>query len=125
MPNQASRVNILQAILIEEFGLPVESIEVNDINSTPVIYTILWKPDATNEQIALGEQIASQFKWSRMRPLPRPSVVSNVGVLNATQRAIVTANMQADYLRANPLLAAKIGLALGVPLVVEEVDPTS
>jgi hypothetical protein len=123
MANSAARVGILSALL-NEAGIPINGISVSDINANPVEFTIDYKPEATTEQIVLGDQIGANFDWRKRRPLARATVVSGNTALTAGQRALVDAHVRADYLIAHPDLAAKLGLAVGAPLPVDEVDPT-
>lgn len=123
MPNSILRQGIL-GTLLDEAAIPYDSISVVDINANPPVVNIQYKPSATQEQINLGNQIKDAFDWRRRRALARATVVSTLGSLTAGQRAIVDAHQRAEYLRNNPALAAALGVAIGVPIVVDEVDPT-
>lgn len=122
MANDASRVGILDG-LIRDAGIPIDGISVVDVNATPPVVTVQYRPEATAEQIALGDQIKDAFDWRKRRSLDRVVVVVAINNLTVAQRAIIDAHMRAEYLRANPILAAQIGTAAGVPLPVDEVDP--
>lgn len=123
MANDALRAGILSA-LIRDAGIPIDGISINDINAVPPDVTVQYSALATAEQIALGEQIKDNFDWRRRRALARAVVVSAIGNLTAGQRAVIDAHMRAEYLRLNPTLAALIGTAAGVPLPVDEIDPS-
>lgn len=122
MANDASRVAILDGLL-KDAGIPIDGISVNDINAVPPLVTVQYRPEATAEQIALGNQMRDNFDWRRRRALGRGTVVTAVNNLTAGQRAVIDAHMRAEHLRNNPQLAAVIATAVGVPLPVDEVDP--
>lgn len=117
------RVSILHGLLVE-VSIPFAGISVNDLTATPPDVVVQYEPEATQEQIDLGEQIKNAFDWRRRLPSPRATVVTILNNLTAGQRALLRLHQDAEYLRTNPVLAAKIATAIGIPLPVDEVDPS-
>lgn len=122
MPNSSFRVSVLNGLLAEA-GIPVVSVQVIDINATPVNAVIQYPPEATQEQINLGNDILSNFDWRRRRALNRTTVVTALNQLTTNQQNAILRHMACDYLRNNPSLAAQIDAGLGTSLPVDEVDP--
>ncbi len=110
--------------LLDEVAIPYAGITIQDINANPVQATLQYLPQATAEQIALGDQILAAFDWRRRRALPRGTVVTALGQLTTNQQNAVIRHMVCDYLRQNPRIMTQINAALGTSLTVDEVDPT-
>lgn len=123
MANSAFRSSVLAALL-DELSIPYSGVQVADINADPVQASISYRPEATAEQIALGDSILAAFDWQRRRALPRNTVVTALQTLTTAQQNAILRHMACEFLRTNPTVAAKINAALGVSLPVDEVDPT-
>lgn len=123
MANDSHRINILDG-LIRAAGVPIDGVSVTDINATPVAVVVQYQASATAEQIALAVQIVAQFDWRKRRALARNTVVTALQSLTAPQRALIQTHMMAEYLRDNADIATQIGVFLGTPITVDEVDPT-
>lgn len=121
--NSSFRSAILQGVL-SEVGIPWLSVVVTDINANPVAAHLTYKPEATAEQIALGDSILASFDWRRRRSLTRGTVVTALQTLTTAQQNAILRHMACEYLRGNPGVAGQINAALGVSLTVDEVDPT-
>lgn len=122
MANDATRTSILHE-LISDAGIPISGISVVDINAVPPQVQVQYQPEATAEQITLGNQIVANFDWRRRRALARNTVVTALQNLTTAERNAILLHFMADYLRNHPQLAAKIATFLGVGLTVDEVDP--
>lgn len=123
MANSIFRTDVLSALLLEA-EIPFISIAVTDINADPVAASIVYKPEATPEQIGLGDQMLASFDWRKRRALSRTTVVTALNQLTTTQQNAILRHVVCDIIRNNAGLATKINAALGTSLTVDEVDPT-
>ena len=123
MARDAARSSILHSLIIQA-GVPLVSVSVSDLNAEPPVIVLQFEAGATAEQIALANQIKDAFDWRRRRALTRNTVVAAFQALDATQRNQVMTHIFAEYLRTNVNAANQMAAFLGVPLVVDEIDPT-
>lgn len=122
MANDINRQTVLFALL-DQAAIPWDGISVSDINATPPAVSISYKPAATAEQIALGNQILAAFDWRRRRALARNTIVTALQSLTVAERQAVQLHLVAQMLRDNPTAAAAMAQFLGLGLTVDEVDP--
>ena len=122
MANSAQRAQILDATL-REAGIPIDGISIQQIID-PVQATIQFKPEATQEQINLGNQMLAEFDWRKRRALARNTVVTALQQFTTTQQNAILRHVVCDIVRNNPSLMAQIDAALGTSLPVDEVDPS-
>ena len=123
MANSSFRSPVL-AGLLDELAIPYLSVVVSDINADPVGAHIDYKPEATQEQIDLGNATLAAFDWRKRRPLDRSTIVTAFQSLTTAQQNSVLRHIVCDVVRSNPALQSKINAALGLSLTVDEVDPT-
>lgn len=122
MANSVLRQTVLLGLL-DEVAIPYESLVVADINANPVGAHFVYKPAATAEQIALGDSILAAFDWRKRVALDRNTVVTALQQLTTQQQNTILRQIAGELLRTNAPLAGKIAAAVGVPLVVDQVDP--
>lgn len=118
-----TRKTILEALLTQA-NVPFTGVTINELSATPPDVDIAYTAGATAEQIALGEQILSEFDWRRRRALGLGACLAVVNSLTAQQITAILRLQAADYLRKNPLVAATVAALAGAPLPLDEIDPS-
>lgn len=116
------RKPVLEALLTQA-SIPHDGVNVININAVPPDVTINFRPEATQEQIDLGNQIKDSFDWRRRRPLGLGACLAVINNLTAGQIAIILRLQAADYLRRNPVILMTVADLADVPLPLDEVDP--
>jgi len=81
-------------------------------------------PAATAEQIVAGNQIRDLFDYRNRRSLTRNQIVTGLQSLTQAQQNTVMRYLLTILLRTNAAEVESILSETGLPLAVDEVDPT-
>lgn len=124
-----SRIDVLAGVLTAA-GIPFSGLTLPSVppGQTPV-YTpqnvsVNYLPTATAEQIVAGNQIVETFDFRRRRSLTRAQIVNGIQALTTAQQNTVMRHLLAILLREKAAEVAAILSETGLPLAVDEVDPT-
>lgn len=104
-------------------GIPVDGIS-NNGPPYPAGVTVQYNPSATVEQIQQGNQIVETFDYRPRRSLTRQQIVSGLQALTTAQQNMILRQAVVLLLRERPQEVEEILTDTGIPLAVEEVDPT-
>lgn len=106
-------------------GIPITGVSDNNNGTDPYPQgvTISYSPEATQEQIDLGDAELLTFDWRRRRMIARNTIVNTLASLTAAQQNAILRHIAAAFIRANKAEALDVIATLGATVPVDEVDP--
>ena len=107
-------------------GIPISGISDNNNGTDPYPQgvTISYLPEATAEQIALGDAELLAFDWRRRRMIARNTIVNTLASLTTAQQNAILRHIAAAFIREHKAEALNVIATLGANLPIDEVDPT-
>lgn len=109
--------------LLRSNGIPFVGLQDTG-GARPGAITIDFSPSATAEQIAWANNAKETFDWRERRSRTRQDVVLSLQSLTTAQQTAYRNHAIVAWSLANPQIANAILNQIGVPLPIDEVDPT-
>lgn len=117
-----SRIADFEALLTQN-GIPFDGTSLT--GSPPAGLTIQFRPEATPEQITLGNTLRDEFDWRPRRMIARNTLVNTLASLTVAQQNTILRHIAAAYIREHKPEALDVIATLGVNVPIDEVDPES
>jgi hypothetical protein len=105
-------------------GIPIDGVSLLAQPPGPQTIEVQYRDSATAEQRAQGQAILEGFDFRPRRDLTRLQVVQGIAQLTTAQQAALRNHLLARVLANLGGEAAEILSGLGLPLAIDEVDPT-